>query len=197
MALRIQLLHIFVLASVSSLHANTVRFTIPGTYVPNVAQDRYSDSGVLMKTSAASGLCIGDLMTETGFARQLFSCNFVPSVLTFSFVDGNGNSKRQKVAPTDTVILVVSFVCFRSVGSPWKVTAFDRDHRPLEVREGLSTPVSVAFPRTQVIQFFRSKADIASVEFEAPGGETRTSIQMIHFDASPCNGNSAKCEDSN
>ena len=165
--------------------ATTLTFFVQNTYLPNVSPDRWHDSGLIVAsstaTATASGLCIGDIpLPPPQFqARQLFICDFRQGTLTFSFVDATRKSKPGFV---DTFIMTVTFRSNTGQSANWKVSAYDLNHNLLQTQTG-STAVQSYYPRGETIMLFQP--NMASVEFEAPGGTTNTSVQLVHFDITP------------
>lgn len=179
------------LACALTSQATTITFFAQAVFTWNVPVDKYRDQGVIMGSSSATssdmGLCIGDIPLPPPLfqARQLVSCTAGTfgagtSTLTFTFVE----PKHLHPNPTDSFVMTVTFrpYTIASAEEPWKASAFDKHHNLLETREGTTAPVHTYYPRAETITFLRQHADIASVEFIAPGVSTATSIQWIHFD---------------
>lgn len=162
-------------ASASTL----ITFDIPGTFQPNIAPDRYRSSGVLINTTSSAGLCIGDILGESGFSRRLFTCNFEPSSLIFNFVDPVTLAPK----PSSVFELSASFVLFQGIGTEWTLSLFDVNHNLLETSSGIpSTTSGGAGVHDETFHIFRPNSDIASAEFlTASGPSTRTSVDDLRF----------------
>jgi hypothetical protein len=174
---RLALLLALVLAPASA--STLITFDIPGTFQPNIAPDRYRSSGVLIDTTSSAGLCIGDILGESGFSRRLFTCNFEPSSLIFHFVDPVTLAPK----PSSLFELSASFVLFQGTGTEWTLSLFDVDHNLLETSSGIpSTTSGGAGVHDETFHIFRPSADIASAEFlTASGPTTRTSVDDLRF----------------
>lgn len=171
------------MAGVLPAHASTlIGFDdILGNAMIPLAGDRYRSEGVILGTTSSNGLCTEDFPGSPGFSLHMFTCGFVPSTLTFDFVDPTTLAPL----PSNLFGLKIAIDLVPGPGTPWALSLFDVNNNLLEFQsEAPDNPVFDLYTKTILIS--RPQFDIARAEFvTSTGTGVLTGVDDLRFNQVP------------